>query len=245
MKDDSPRHASSKRKVESELASAAASCTIYGDPHIVGFDKAPERLSFLEVDTLNDAASKGFTFGDTWLVKSSFVHIQGRFNIAKQADKHHRTFLTVLAVGGPFLENNTLTIGAEGAKIFWNDEEILTSMPSIFENNVVSARYHADSVLVHDAARTAPGVDVDLPLGVMLTVNRGKNGLGVKITMPKLEGGQNGQCGNFNHDASDDTEDMIVKDITPSELLFRKGFIVGETSDLSLIQKQTHVAETS
>jgi hypothetical protein len=168
--------------------------------------------------------------GDTWLVKSSLVHIQGRYNFIKNSAQRNSHFLRVIAVGGPFLKNNTLIIGWLGTKALWNDDEILTSVPSKFQNDLVSAEYHKGSMLVQDETRKAiaPGVDVHLPLGVKLLLNRGKHGLGVKITMPQLEGGQDGECGNFNRDADDDSETLISKrmgrGIHAHELLFRNAF---------------------
>jgi len=174
-------------------------------------------------------------------VKSSLVHIQGRYNFINNDQKKSRTFLRVIAVGGPFLENNTLIIGWRGTKAFWNDNEILKAVPSEFQNPLITARYHWDSVLVQDETRksSAPGVDVQLPLGVKLVVNRGKHGLGVKITMPQLQGGQDGECGNFNRDKTDDSATLISKrlgnGIRPSDLLFRNAFV--DVSDKELSEK--------
>lgn len=212
-------------------AGPESTCVIYGDPHIMGFDKAPERLSFLDTGSLSLISFEGREYGDTWLVQSPQVHIQGRYNVVKNTQGKSRSFLRLIAIGGPFLKNNTLIIGTADAKALWNDQEILTSVPSTYQNGLIYSHYHKDSVLVQDAARksSAPGVDLQLPLGVKLLVNRGKHGLGVRITMPKLEGGQDGECGNFNMDAADDSELLISKrmgnGIRPSELLFHNAFV--------------------
>ncbi len=188
-------------------APTPGTCTIYGDPHVVGFDKAPSLLSALEMPSIQKGS---FKVSDTWLVKSSPIHIQARYQAV--GDKS-RVFLKMIGVGGPFLQNNTLIIGDRGGKSFWNQQEILSSLPSEFHNGIVSAKYHSASELVQDPERTTAGVDVELPLGVKLLVNQGKNGLGIRITTPKIEGGQDGECGNFNGNGQDDTAELTSKRI--------------------------------
>jgi len=207
-----------------ELASAGAgtgTCVIYGDPHIVGFDRSHSTsLSLIQEDNPSVGS------GDAWLVKSPDVHIQGRFS---SADAGKATFLTDLAVGGPFLEGNTLLIGRQGGQVLWNDNEVLRALPSTFEKDgLISATYDAESMLVQDPTQKAkaPGVHIQLPQGVKLLVNRGKNGLGVSITMPKAQAGQEGQCGNFNGLEGDDTTELISSrdgaQIAPGESLFQR-----------------------
>jgi hypothetical protein len=197
-------------------------CTIYGDPHVMGFDRA----SIEPVISLLDVGSKD-SLGDFWLVKSPQVQMQGRFNRVEGG----RLFLRGLAVSGPFLQGNTLLISGhiDGGKVFWNSEEILTSAPSKYSNDFISANFGSES-LVQDSTRKAeePGFDIDLPLGVKLLLNRGRHGLGVKITMPQMEG-LDGQCGNFNGDGQDDTPKLISErmgmHVLFSELLFRHPFL--------------------
>jgi hypothetical protein len=196
-------------------------CTVFGDPHVIGFDK----VSIEPVISLLDASSSD-GLGDFWLVKSSQVQIQGRFNRVEGG----RLFLRGLAVSGSFLQGNTLLISGHiaGGKVFWNSEEILTSAPSTYSNGLFSASF-GSKPLVQDPARKAkePGFDLDLPLGVKLLVNRGQHGLGVKITMPQMEG-LDGQCGNFNGDGQDDTPKLISErmgmDVLFPELVFRHPF---------------------
>jgi hypothetical protein len=249
-------HAKSARADDEkeQLVTEEGTCTIYGDPHIVGFDtaqmKEPKlslleqeydgpfikgfdkpKLSLAQEDASADAGSGVHVehdSGDMWLVKSSRIHIQGRFNYVA---KHKTSFMKVLAVGGPFLQNNTLRIAKKSWKAFWNDQEILSDLPSTFKNSLVSAKYHEHSKLVQDPEKEAmaPGVDVTLPEGVKLLVNRGAYGLAVKITMPKLQDGQDGQCGNFNGLNGDDTKELISarvgNQVALTESLFPHPFI--------------------
>lgn len=161
-----------------------------------------------------------------WLVKSDTVKIQGWF-----ASTSRRSFLKAIAVGGSFLENNTLIIGTEQAKAFWNDEEILSSLPSEYHNELMSALYHSDVQLVQDPTRKAlaPGFDIHLPLDVELFVNRGKNGLAMRLVMPQIEEGVDGECGNFNGAVEDDSPSLIEErlrgvEVNNSEMLFGKQF---------------------
>lgn len=252
----------------SDFASVdAGTCVIYGDPHIVGFDRSHSTsLSLIQEE--NPSVGPG----EAWLVKSPDVHIQGRFSVA---DGGKATFLTDLAVGGPFLEGNTLLIGKHGRQVLWNDDEILFHLPSKFEKTcLISAQYDAESMLVQDPTQKAkaPGVHIQLPQGVKLLVNRGKNGLGVSITMPKAQAGQDGQCGNFNGLANDDTSELIstrsAAQVSLGESLFQRpsveltgtgtcviygdphivGFDQGHTKSLSFIQKSastgSHLGDT-
>lgn len=204
-----------------------AECKVFGDPHIIGFDKGSNFLTFDKVDDPLQTMDN-FDRGDFWLVKSPLVHIQGRYNVVDK--RKQNSYLRVLAVGGPFLKNNTLIIGNRKSKVLWNKQTILEQVGSEFRNKYMIAKYHSDSKLVQDFNREAPGTDIQLPLHVSLLVNRGKNGVGVMITMPKFAGGQDGQCGNFNGISDDDTKELIASrmggdNIYSDELLFHNKMV--------------------
>jgi len=117
-------------------------------------------------------------------------------------------------------------------KVLWNNEEILTSLPSHFENQLISASRYKNAMLVQDPFRQgqAPGLDVHFPLNMNLHMTEGENGLGVRITMPPAPGGQDGLCGNFNGVGDDDTSELVSKRpgarIAAEELLFRNSFVL-------------------
>lgn len=227
----------------------AAECKIFGDPHVIGFDKAT--VSLVKVALLgardrahpDHAEMSTFQKGDFWLVKHPMVQIQGRFNVV---DHKKHTFLRVVAVSGPFMHNNSLIIGPMNgrgeAKTFWNDQEILPTLGSVFENYLVKAKWTNQQHLVQDASRPAAGVDVQLPFGISMVVNRGRNGLGLSIVMPNLkdkglEGTVDGQCGNYNGNSEDDTEMLISErigtEIKPDQLLFHYTLNADDPGSLS------------
>eukprot|EP00928_Gymnodinium_smaydae_P088632 TRINITY_DN726_c0_g1_i2.p1 TRINITY_DN726_c0_g1~~TRINITY_DN726_c0_g1_i2.p1 ORF type:complete len:869 (+),score=195.53 TRINITY_DN726_c0_g1_i2:67-2607(+) len=189
------------------------SCVVWGDPHILTFDvqrlrreRHPQREAFLRTHGWQDDQVSVHKAGTYWLVRSARVHIQASYE--HPPGQPNVTALSVLAVGGPFLNNNTLIMRPLNGKSTWNGKEILPvgELPSAFVNDQVSAFYHADAELVKDGTRGL-GVDIVLPAGVTLTVNRWKISLAAKITMcsqAKLPGGQGGQCGNYNGDPADD-----------------------------------------
>ena len=203
-------------------------CTIYGDPHIVGFDRTTVPVSLIALESASEKAIDSSKIGDFWLVRSSLVHVQGRYNSVNG----QKMFLRALALGGPFLQNNTFLIGVRNNKVLWNNEEILTSLPSHFENQLISASRYKNAMLVQDPFRQgqAPGLDVHFPLNMNLHMTEGENGLGVRITMPPAPGGQDGLCGNFNGVGDDDTSELVSKRpgarIAAEELLFRNSFVL-------------------
>jgi len=192
-----------------------STCNVFGDPHIVGFDKGTTKLL-----SLFGPQTTFLQPGDFWLVKSKHVHIQGRY---QNNMKSKGSIMMYLAVGGPFLQGHRLIIGPtiKGA-VNWftgkEKEEIVSSIPSHFglkhliranATNVPLIAAKNMTVLEH-TEETMPGVIVDLPLNVNLIVNRFPRALSVRITMPRLPD-QDGQCGNFNGNPNDDTAELIME----------------------------------
>jgi len=192
----------------------AGDCVIWGDPHIITFDlhehrlaMHPQREAFFRTRNWKADEISVQEEGTFWLVKSADVRIQGRY--WKHKTHPQFTSLGSVAVGGPFLDGNTLVFRPlKVGNVTWNGEEILSDLPSEFANEYVRAQYHNGAELVKDGGRGL-GIDVDLPKGVKLTVNRWKQSLAVKIHMCQ-EDGQNGHCGNFNGDYTDDSQETLM-----------------------------------
>jgi len=178
-------------------------CQVYGDPHIVAFDFSGGKSTTVDF----------FTYGSYWLVKSPAVWIQGHF---RSIDLHlpGLAYLTKLAVGGPFLQGNTLMVEGtdSGLQIWWNQGLIL-------QDKLIGTHSEMNGAVVVE--RSAKGkknkqqLDVQFPGDVKFSVyaspKRGKvtflNGV---IKMLQVTG-QDGQCGNFNGDAADDTKEMLTQ----------------------------------
>jgi len=217
-----------------------AQCTVYGDPHITVFDNAD--VALLKTPKRSKAPLGEFDSGDFWLVKSELVYVQARYrhveyNVRKHAaskpNKDPRAFLTGLAVGGPFLQGHSLRIGPLKGKVEWVTEGVAESIlenPGSFKvDTLLEAHFRPHGRLVKDPdmGATAKSFTFHLPSGVKLEVNRFKKHMDVSISMSAEAGGPDGvdgQCGNFNGDASDDTAQLIEErlggEIPIEELLF-------------------------
>jgi hypothetical protein len=198
-------------------------CSVYDDPHINTFDGKQISLLSVADDTLTGETWESRTpndntqasLNDMWLVKSPEVKIQARYaSIA--ALPAENSFVRALAVGGSFLKNSTLVVGASEAGIVsWNGAEILNSKASSFSvPGLMTAERRANSHDVRNMSQPHSGIILELPLGVRLTVNRLPHHVNVFIHMPKVAG-QDGLCGNFNGNADDDTLDVILANRNP------------------------------
>jgi len=194
-------------------------CKMWGDPH---------------VETFDGSFANFYDTGEYWVVKSDSVLMQGRFAPTPYTGNLAAT--KEIAIGGPFMRNQVFIVGPmDGGKITFNGQEVLTQFPSSMDlNGVGTATYDGNGVLV-DPAITEPihRVYLQLQLGVRVTVFRWANHIDVRIVMAQLPNGQDGVCGNFNMDPTDDTTAKILARIggrvPADQLLFPDGPIVGGT----------------
>jgi len=191
-------------------------CSFWGDPHIVTFDGARPSI---------------YGDGEFWIVKHSDVKIQGRY--MGTAYTYGLAATQKIAVGGPFLGGHTIEVEpmetAYGGHILVDGQVVLSTFGNYtVGNNVAKIRYDGIGELPDKAASKWESriVHMELPKGITFTVFRWGNYLDLTLEMTPLEGGQDGSCGNFNGDATDDTTAEIFKRIGArvgtSDMLFSK-----------------------
>jgi hypothetical protein len=178
-----------------------AKCLVWGDPHFKVFDAQGGINHILPVTFLRN--------GDFWLVKSHRVWIQGRYEATEWTNG--KASLHGLAIGGEFIKYNKIIIGPKRGKVYYNGQQILAHMPSTYSapGNLWHATYHDRGVRL-DAGMNEEldYIELSLPDGVMIKVNRWAKHIDAEITMPR-RGHQDGHCGNFNGIAEDDTKVRI------------------------------------
>jgi len=198
-----------------------ASCVIWGDPHVVTFDQEsvrrkehPLQEALLRTHGWKADQISMHAEGNYWLVKSENVKIQGRYERAPDLGPT-ATNLVEIAIGGNFMKGNQLKFGVQGKNSIYNAQPILTKFPSTFykwhgPERLVAARYHSNSTMVKNGKR-GPGIDLELPEGMRMTINRWKQNLAVVINMCPQAGGQDGHCGNYNGNPEDDMADVMMQ----------------------------------
>jgi len=191
-------------------------CTIWGDPHIRTFD---------------GLRSDYYSPGEYWIVKSQNVWIQGRYLPTKATNGLAVT--KILAVGGPFLKNAKLLVSPTWAS--WNGKRVLQAFPSDFSvPGLVQMRYDGVGELLQKGrtgmAKHIVHINVVGPEGVVVQINRWTRAsegeyINAKISM-HAQPGQDGHCGNFNHNADDDDRLKVrarvgKTGVLPKQLLFK------------------------
>jgi len=176
-------------------------CVLWGDPHIITFD---------QVGTDKNQATSFYGDGDFYIVKSSTVVIQGRFEGTKYTEGLAAT--NRIVVGGPFLHGHKIEVGTRESGVLTVDgEPVLTGFPSQYVGLGFTLKYN-DQGEVPDVVPEGNEkriVHMDLPLGVRVVVYQWENYMDVKIVMTK-QPGHDGVCGNFNGNMGDDTTQAIM-----------------------------------
>lgn len=200
---------------------ATATCAVYEDPHIQVFDGRQVSLLALHVPNARRSVSDAQA-GEKWLVKSSSVSIQALYT-EDETRTDRQLFVRSVAVGGAFLSGNTIVIGSLENNVTWNGNPILEEESSIFTSPMVNATRGEHSWHVEDLKKPNHGINIELPLGVSLIVNRLPHRMNVAITMPAQQD-QDGLCGNNNGFAADDSLEFVANrldpNVPPEESLF-------------------------
>jgi len=148
-------------------------CSIYGDPHI---------------DTFDGQHASYYSAGEYWIVKSSTVHIQGRY--LPTPITHGLSVTKEIAIGGPFLKGHKIRVAAHTASM--DGTPILTSFPSQYngpDGIQASLDSQGDILQRGRAGKQLHVVHLTLPNSVSLQINRWDepgegNYINARITMP-------------------------------------------------------------
>jgi len=232
---------------EGKMDTETGECVIYQDPHIDGFDNPRNgpfltRISALDMPKRRTQNKDGlktwgrddvpsidvdeYERGDFWLVKNAHLSIQGRYNTSEEF-RDGKSGLAALAIGGPMLDGGIVTLEPKrGAVTFFGK-----SVDAVAEHKRKTTTGLVAIKTYRDARYR--GVKLTLPSGVLVHVRRYNTHLDAKIVVPRQLGTIDGQCGNFNGDAKDDSLEAITKrmgstKVLESELLFAKPFKHGE-----------------
>lgn len=207
-------------------------CAIFGDPHVISFDRV-----YGPPVTMTDP-------GEFHLIKSDRLNIQGRFGYTRRFPTASST--TGIAVQGKLIKDHSLVVaytgpkyGHEGFKVWWDGKQILEKYPATFtsDDGLLQARHDAmDPEKYHREGRhTIGGTEGLLPsylfqLGpdLMVYVLMGPDNCNAIIETKKLEGHQDGYCGNFNCNQGDDALGALqsrgmASPISADESIFTKG----------------------
>jgi len=179
----------------------AKMCTLWGDPHVISFD---------QMDTDKSKAYSFYGDGDFWLVKSSTVSIQARFEGTKYTEGLAAT--NRIVVGGAFLHGHKIEVGTLDSGILTVDgQKVIAGFPGAYHQAGWSVTYDGQGAVpdVIPEGNEKRVVHMDLPLGVKVTVFQWSNYMDVQIEMSK-QPGQDGVCGNFNDNQGDDTTQAIM-----------------------------------
>jgi len=139
--------------------------------------------------------------GDFWLVKSDPVHIQGRFRLSGEfiPDK---AAIGAVAIGGPFMKGHKLVVEPlDGTISFDGKVAPVGSWSRKTEDG------QEEIVSLMDDGNGS--ILAELPMGISLFFRRLAKHVDVKITMPEIDGGIDGECGNYDGIAENDVENDI------------------------------------
>jgi hypothetical protein len=223
-----------RRFTEVLRGSPMGKCALFGDPHVISFD----RVYGPPITVLAP--------GEYHLIKSEGLQVQARFGYTRRFPRAAST--VGIAVGGSRIKGHTLAVvyvgpapGIKGFKVLWDGNQILQTYPSTYvsPDMVLSAKYDAmDPQKYHREGRhTIGGTHGALPsflfdlgdaTGSLLSVYVlvGPDSVNAVVTTRKIEGGQDGLCGNFNCNQEDDSVEALKRrgmagTVAPAQSLFR------------------------
>lgn len=126
--------------------------------------------------------------GDMWLVRSSSVHIQGRYSMEDDV-----ALLSAIAIGGPVLDSKILLVEPENGTVRLNGYRLAVGVSESEHSSGIVRVRNGDRE--YEETRPYAQVEIQLPGNIRLLINRYNQFLNFKVTMPKSDmSGVEGQC---------------------------------------------------
>jgi len=173
-------------------------CAVFGDPHVISFDRIlGPPTTIIEPGVYH-------------LIKNDQLNIHGRFGYTRRFPT--ASSAVGIALSGPLIKGHKLVVayigperGYKGFKVLWNGQPILEGYPSSFSDSVLQAKHDAmDPQRYHREGRHTIGGTEGLLPSYFFDLGKDLN-IYVVIEAAKLQGEQDGWCGNFNCDQDDDS----------------------------------------
>mmetsp|Transcript_73259 Transcript_73259/g.136911 ORF Transcript_73259/g.136911 Transcript_73259/m.136911 type:complete len:396 (-) Transcript_73259:37-1224(-) len=190
-------------------------CVAYGEPRILGFDKAEVALFQKRGNWPQWRKRRKEVGGDVYLMKTPHLAIQARYGHLDRSG--NQLVLRALAVGGQALDGNRMIIEPLDGTIRWGHrngrtKEVLShDAPVLKILGLVSARVSNRTRDIEHPEELSEGLQLHLPSGFQLVVNRRATSLVAAIVVDDSTSltDIDGQCGHLNGDPDDDTPSWI------------------------------------
>jgi len=233
-------------------------CTLLGDPHITPFDR--KMLGSFPIasqkEDLHMVPVNLYDAGEFYAVSSTPLKIAVRLGYTSVFRSASST--VGVAATGPLLGGHTLAVAYvgpsqtpayKGWKVTWDGDEILTQFPSAYlsDDNNINATFRdmepTDfAVRARSTIGTAGGLhpsyvfELGPSRSVQIYVLPGEELSNVVISMKKVVG-QDGLCGNFNCDWTDDSKKALrsrgaLTQIRAAESLFPQSLSAPQNWDV-------------
>jgi len=177
-----------------------------GDPHMIEVGETNACALTNGSQHLSDIRSHG----DYWILtnKNKSIQIQGRYGVFKVAA------VEKIAIGGSFLGGHKLIIPPTGNDVTWDGEPILTDFPSSFKDgSFIEAEWHEEPEMVENRTLHAKGIDIQLPLGIQILVDRWSSHIDVLIHHNSSDIGiDKGHCSEGKQPSPVDPQDDLFED---------------------------------
>mmetsp|Transcript_75587 Transcript_75587/g.235320 ORF Transcript_75587/g.235320 Transcript_75587/m.235320 type:complete len:600 (-) Transcript_75587:124-1923(-) len=201
-----------------ELVVPEATCEIFDDPHVYGFDDA-RRGPVALLKSGVTRGQRGYSFhrhpmdvnaygeGDFWLMRSKLMHVQGRLR-RSEAFVPDRAAVGAVAIGGPLLHDSVLLVAPmEDGRVLWRGQPVQLGNFSLSYPGGTLALLHQK----RGSEKPRNRLEANFSSGLRVTIDRFPRYLNVMLATRPLSGGIDGECGNFNRNHQDDSEQEVAK----------------------------------